>query len=224
MKFSDELIRSYTFNSTYFLNEILNIIKNNEKNSLIEEFSLMINKISIDPLYYFSVNQRYNHLHNIIFSKIIKEESQFFDFLSQFPSDLIDIINIKFKVSFPLLKIVNSCTSTKVFYPKIKLLEDFHLIIQNIHRRLNDNKKTEKYVNKIYDKVQFYIDIIPDETYIIMNVVYDSTDEKNEDKPREGGLTDIKAELNKFGGDMIFNTHTNENGFFCLKFKYLKYE
>lgn len=224
MKFSDKLVNSYTFRSVYFLDEVLSIIRNNKKNGLLEEFSLIVNKIALDPLYYFSINQKYDHLHGIIFSKIIKEESRLFDFLVQFPTNLMEIIGVKFEKPFPLIDISNKCDNMLVFYPRIRLLQDFQLIIDNIHRRLNEDKKSLKYDEGIYDKIDFKIKIWTEDNFIVLEVSYDSTDKKNEANPRQGGLTDIKEELMKFGGDCDFDTKTKHDGWFYITLKYLKYE
>jgi hypothetical protein len=223
-KFSDNLLKSNTFFSIYYLQEITSLLEDKRQGGILEEFSSLVNKVYIDPLNYFSVRSRYDYLHQLLYNKIIKQDSQFFEFLSQFPTDLKQIITAKIIPSFPQNELRCSVINPLVFYPNVKLSDDIFLIKHNIHKRLNSDKKTGKYNDKIYENVKLIIEITEIQEGIEMKISYDSTDKNNEEITREGGLFDIKSEMNRFGGSLLFETHTDTSGFFNLTFTFQKYE
>ncbi|MBS1511571.1 MAG: hypothetical protein JST86_12060 [Bacteroidetes bacterium] len=218
-KLSEKFKRSTFFQTLFFDDIIKNVFDGNYLLGVTDEFSNLIHEITDNPLKYLSNKEQYDSLHNKIYNNIIARNSKFSFFISQFPTDVFLISNKKFKNEFPKLKIISTVDSCEIFYPQYKLKEDLDFIINNIEKRLN-NGLSVKDVLLILRMADEEINGIK---YFKLEIAYDSTDQNNK-PPRNGALSDIKKEVENFEGFLEYDTETDKDGFFNLKFKFIKYE
>ncbi|WP_198002407.1 hypothetical protein [Chlorobium ferrooxidans] len=218
IKLSEKIKKSSSYQHMFFHDLAARIFDGDNQLGVTDEFSVLVHQIHENPLYYLRVKKKYDYYHNVLTKNIISRNSRLFEFIDQFPVNLKEVIEEKFKSVFPLTKINNTGErELRVFYPRAKIYEDFDNIIQNIKGRLNDGRSIKEVL------INAYIDLIDKNKYVSLLIEYNLTD-KNNHNSRTGALTDIKKEIELFGGSLEFEHHTDRNGLFKLQFKFKYYE
>lgn len=217
---TDAFKNSTFFQEIFFDDIIKNIFDGNYLLGKTDDFSALVSEISHNPLSYLLKKSQYDSLHRKIDSDLIYRKSKFsILLLGQFPAEITSIIKLKILQFFPKLTF-NVYDTYHVFYPTTRLKMDFEQIVQNIEKRKNDSMLLEN----VSMHISIWEELVNGVKYVLLHIKYDSTDQKNNDPNKMGGLSSIRKEIDHFGGSLEHDSETDETGFFNLKFKFLKYE
>lgn len=225
-KLSYSIKTSYTFKSDYILYGFFESICNNNSDNLLDDFTRQISQLYAYPLNYLKIKNQYDKNQKTIFDNLIKKDSEFNDFIEQFPLNISEVIQIKKLNSiFPDLE-VKIDDIPNVFYPKSRLMKDISTIINSIKGRVLETDKTEFETFGRFSNISFKIAYTTDDKHVYLVISYNNTnsDIHPHRENEKGGLETIQKELKNFGGDLIYEHQNNEDGFFVLTFKFLIYE
>lgn len=225
-KLSDGIKTSYTFKSDYILQRFFENIVNERYDNLLDDFQRQISQLWAYPLNYLKIKDTYDLNHKKLFDNLIKKESEFNNFLKQFPLDISNVIDIKrLRIIFPNSEI-NIDGMVKVFYPASRFMKDISTIINSIKGRVSADDRFDFETYGHFSNITFKIDYSVEEKYVYLKVSYDKTNSESHyhKKGENGGVETMRKELRNFGGDLIYEPKNDENGFFVLTFKFLIYE
>jgi len=192
-----------------------------------EKFSELILLISQNPKYYNFYKEEFNRLYKYFEDTFIKkasipksnyrDDSEFFDLLSQFPADLPNIIDIVFpQEEFPKKNKKENVSHCTVYFPINSLRKNLNQVRTNLKDRLKDGVEL-KDVN-----IKFQINK-ENNNKINLIIEYDGTHNKNDKPVHDGGLSKWDKELKQFGGNLNFDRPTPTNPNFILTIKFLTY-
>lgn len=222
-RLSNKIKNSITFKDEYQLVETFERILNINFNKVLNNF----NELSIEPLYYLEIKEEYDELLNFLSRGIINNNSDLLVFADQFPLDLCKVIKEKELHShFPKLKPIFESQSP-VFYPITKFKKDLSSIISSIKERLLPEYQNSEYHHfNVFTEVSLTMETSEDEQYVYLKISYNNTSNENHyhNKNQKGGLQSIRDEVQNYGGDVCFNQDEDNNAFFKIIFKFLKYD
>ncbi|HBZ26454.1 MAG TPA: hypothetical protein DEO54_09530 [Rikenellaceae bacterium] len=194
----------------------------------IARFGSIIAQLNSEPLKYLQLKEQYDKLHTLFYDFLIKKDSIFNSFINQFPLDITDVLKQSlFLKRFEDSKITGQ-DIYKVFYPSIRFTGDLNNILSSIKNRTSDEEKAYFESNGRFKNIACKVDFSSqkEEKYIYLTISYNNTDSSSHSHPNNeiGGLESIKQEVRKFGGDVLFESIIDENGFFNIAYKFLRYE
>jgi hypothetical protein len=225
-------------NSSYFKHIFKNSIKSTEYwKGKFERMDYIINDFIFNPDTYFSNKIEYNELLESLKEVFIQnkglsdfeENSTLITLLNDFPANITESINYYFREfpnkSFYILKnnrsneklFINLDEEFYVYYPSPTLNNYFNNVKQNLEKRLNNGKT----INDV--KIKFEIDI-SERDYLIVTILYDSTNENTGTIKKDGALNGWNNSLQEFGGSLEFLAPSEKSVDFKIKLKFLRYE
>lgn len=194
----------------------------------IVRFGSIIAQLISEPIKYLQLKEQYDKLHILFYDFLIKKDSTFNNFINQFPLDITNTLNQSlFLNRFEKIYIIGQ-DKGKVFYPSIRFKGDLNNILSSIKNRTSGEEKIYFESNGRFQNITCNVDFSSqkEEQYIYLTISYNNTDSSQHSHPNNeiGGLETIKQEVRKFGGDVLFDSINDENGFFNITYKFLRYE
>ncbi len=225
---SENIKNSRSFRNDFVLFNILEKICSNSTDNPIARFSGFAAQLNSEPITYLQVKPEYDKLHKLFYDSLIKKDSEFNVFINQFPLNISESVeNSLFKNRFEKFE-EEGIDHGLVFYPRNRFKSDLNTILASIRSRTT-NKEIDHFNE--YGKFENIIcrldySIPGDNKYKYFRISYDNTNSDPHDHPNNeiGGLSSIKQEVRKYGGDIIFSPKNDENGFFNITYKLMKYE
>lgn len=222
----------YLTNSDFYQNNYSNYLEFIIYNKKVERFSELVLLISKDLKQYKHHEEEYDQLYKYFEDTFVKEKgltlytdnSEILDMLSQFPSNLSELIDCVFPNELFLNKVINIKPPLKnngkwlVYFPKSLLRLNLELVRENLKQRLVNGVEL-KDVNILFEIEQI------NSNNLQLIIKYDSTENiKDRPEDKKGALTKWKKELIQFGGALSFQKPTLVNPNFTLEIIFLKYD
>lgn len=153
-------------------------------------------------------------------------DSHILHLLSDFPSDVTKIVKEIFtendfeKRQF-ILKNRGELSITdegySAYFPISLLKIHLRLIYENVRKRLNKGVHSSDVDLK-------FIFSIDEKDVLQLDIVYDSTDQYQDEPKSTGSLNAFKSHLANFGGDLSYNLPNDDDKNFSINIKFLRYE
>lgn len=219
-KYFTSQIRNSEVYKTYFWSDLSKkILYGNVTLGNNNEIVDMVHAISRSPISYLGFKEEYDYKINLLDYFFINRNSSIKKFVKSFPCDVEDVLLNTLKPEIPKLQInENLGSKVLIFYPKINFIYALEGIKRNIRERVIQGMSSKDVNCKIE------IDIIV--RYVRIRINYDLTTKNKRtmgsDEYESSGLSNIKKEVEKFGGDLVWDQL--DSGNFELIFKFLFYE
>jgi hypothetical protein len=226
---------SKLYESSFFDEHFDTVLNVEEYDANVKRLDELIKSIEKDWSKYLNNRDDYNGSLNYFQHVFIEknklsdftEDSQILQLLAEFPANVTDVVHEVFSnEDYPRKKFylqnrgdlfIVAEEAFNVYFPVSQLRIYLRLISENLNKRLN--KESES-----FDVNLRFIISVDEKDLLLLEIIYDLTDESQDIPNPNGSLSAFRILLNEFGGELEYYTPTSDNKDFTIQIKFLRYE
>ncbi|NIJ55429.1 hypothetical protein [Dyadobacter arcticus] len=222
LMFESQIFQRYSISE-----KVISIFGSKKSRRIAQEFFLLVNEISINPISLIDKYQEYHDYYDDMYEAIISYKKAQFNqttsslllrFLDNFPCDVYEACSMIFgSVGFGSVSIEIDKRDRMVFYPKEVLNYYLDHIRQNILKRKNPGVVE----SHIHIRITGNRDQEENEASVNLKIEYNGTDMCTDERKLDGGLSQFERDLQIFSGTL---DHGSRNRLYQLNITMLSYE